>query len=81
MSFICPLVMVLRKPDYVITCLYMSTFFTMLLVLLTRVGFPYSNVKGNIAPHRAFILHTEREFYSKVALFFPVDTITEVKQR
>ena len=61
-SFLCPLVMVMNRPNNVITTLYMLTFTTMILVVLTRVGFPYS---AKNAPHRALIINTDREFYDR----------------
>ncbi len=66
-SYLCPLVMVLEKPSRIMTTLYLTTFVTILLVCSTRLGFPYSGEKGNLAPHRAFAIHTEREFYNKVS--------------
>ena len=36
MSFLCPLVMVMNKPNNVITTLYMSTAITAILVMSTR---------------------------------------------
>ncbi|XP_040581648.1 endoplasmic reticulum metallopeptidase 1 [Lepeophtheirus salmonis] len=65
MSYICPLVMVMRKPIYVVSALYMSTIITVILVLTTRLGFPYSASPTNLAPQRSLIMHTAREFYSK----------------
>ena len=43
------------------------TFTTMILVVLTRVGFPYSapSSGGNVAPHRALIINTAREFFDR----------------
>ena len=65
-SFLCPLVMVMNRPNNVITTLYLVTFTTMILVVLTRVGFPYSAPPaGNVAPHRALIINTAREFYDR----------------
>jgi len=64
-SFICPLAMVMNKPMNVIVTLYISTLVTLILVVTTRLGFPYSGVEGNLAPHRALVLHTGREFYNK----------------
>lgn len=65
MSFLCPLVMVMRKPNNVISTLYMTTIITIILVITTRLGFPYSSNPKAIAPHRSLILHTSREFYNK----------------
>eukprot|EP00096_Caligus_rogercresseyi_P010754 TRINITY_DN4013_c0_g1_i1.p1 TRINITY_DN4013_c0_g1~~TRINITY_DN4013_c0_g1_i1.p1 ORF type:complete len:900 (-),score=145.35 TRINITY_DN4013_c0_g1_i1:1936-4635(-) len=65
MSYICPLVMVMRKPIYVVSTLYMSTIITVFLVLTTRLGFPYSSSPDNLAPQRSLIMHTAREFYGK----------------
>ena len=42
LSFICPLFMVLKKPPQVMTTLYMTTFLSVILVVTTRLGFPYS---------------------------------------
>ena len=64
-SFLCPLVMVMRKPNNVISTLYMSTIITVILVITTRLGFPYSSNPKSVAPHRSLILHTSREFYNK----------------
>ena len=66
-SFLCPLVMVMNRPNNVITTLYLVTFTTMILVVLTRVGFPYSapSSGGNVAPHRALIINTAREFFDR----------------
>ncbi len=66
--------MVMHKPDRVITTLYMSTFVTVLLVVLTRVGFPYSAKPGNLAPHRSFFLHTARQFYDRNGLLLDEDS-------
>lgn len=64
-SYLCPLVIVMRKPTNVTTALYMTTIITGILVCTTRLGFPYSpGPKGS--PHRSMILHSSREFYSKV---------------
>ena len=65
LSFLCPLVMVMNKPNNVISTLYMSTIITVILVLTTRLGFPYSSNPKAVAPHRSLILHTAREFYDK----------------
>ncbi len=65
-SFLCPLVMVMSKPSRVLSTLYMTTLLTVILVVLTPLGFPYSGDKNNLAPHRSFVIHTEREFYDKV---------------
>ena len=64
-SFLCPLVMVLKNPSRVITVLYMTTFVTVIAVITTSLGFPYSAKPDNLAPHRSLILHTSREFYDK----------------
>ena len=64
-SFLCPLVMVMRKPNNVISTLYMTTIITIILVITTRLGFPYSSNPKAVAPHRSLILHTSREFYNK----------------
>ena len=36
-----------------------------MLVLSTRLGFPYSASGSNLAPHRSFVMHTAREFYDR----------------
>lgn len=64
-SFLCPLVMVMNKPSNVITTLYMTTIISVILVVTTSLGFPYSSSPSNLAPHRSFVLHTAREFYGK----------------
>ena len=46
LSFICPLFMVLKKPPAVITTLYMTTILSVILVVTTRLGFPYSGQLG-----------------------------------
>ena len=46
LSFICPLFMVLKKPPQVMTTLYMTTFLSVILVVTTRLGFPYSGQLG-----------------------------------
>ena len=46
LSFICPLFMVLKKPPSVMTTLYMTTFLSVILVVTTRLGFPYSGQLG-----------------------------------
>ena len=46
LSFICPLFMVLKKPPAVITTLYMTTILSVILVVITRLGFPYSGQLG-----------------------------------
>ncbi len=61
--------MVIEKPTRLLTTLYLSTLATMVLVCSTKLGFPYSGEKGNLAPHRAFVLHTEREYYDKVCVY------------
>lgn len=65
LSFICPLFMVMNKPPAVMTTLYMTTFITVVLVVTTRVGFPYSADPGSLAPHRSLVIHTGREFYNR----------------
>ncbi len=57
--------MVLQNPNALLTTLLLTTKVTFLLVCTTRLGFPYSGDKNNLAPHRAFALHTEREFYNR----------------
>ena len=42
----------------------MTTFTTILLLLGTSLGFPYSSQEGYLAPHRALVIHTSREFYN-----------------
>ena len=64
-SFICPLSMVMNKPKNLITSLYLITFATMGAVLFTQLGFPYSNSPTNLAPHRALVIHTDRQFYKR----------------
>jgi len=63
-SFICPLAVVMNKPQNVIMTLYCVTFATIAAVLFTSLGFPYSSDPSNLAPHRALILHTDRHFYN-----------------
>ena len=46
LSFICPLFMVLKKPPAVITTLYMTTILSVILVVTTNLGFPYSGQLG-----------------------------------
>jgi hypothetical protein len=65
--------MVLNKPDRVITSLYMTTFITVILVVCTRIGFPYSATPGNLAPHRAFVINTAREFYDREGKMYKDD--------
>ena len=73
-SFLCPLVMVMNRPNNVITTLYMVTFTTMVLVVVTRVGFPYSAPHGgHVAPHRALIINTAREFYDRQGHLYKED--------
>lgn len=64
-SFICPLAMVMNKPVNVITTLYMVTLVTMGLAMFTQFGFPYSNTETNLSPHRALVIHTQRQFYNR----------------
>ena len=65
--------MVTRKPQRILTALYLMTFAAVFLVCCTRLGFPYSGDKeSGLALHRAFIVHTERESYSKVIISFPL---------
>lgn len=65
LSFICPLFMVMNRPPAVMTTLYLTTFISVILVVTTRLGFPYSASPTNLAPHRALIVHSSREFYNK----------------
>ena len=65
-SFICPLAMVMNKPVNVITTLYVVTLTTMAAALLTQLGFPYSNTPSSLAPHRALVIHTDRQFYNRL---------------
>lgn len=64
-SFLCPLAMVIKKPLNVIWSLYLISFFTMVALMTTSVGFPYSGDKTDFTPHRSLIVHTAREFYNK----------------
>jgi hypothetical protein len=64
LSFICPLAIEMNKPGHVITALYIVTFSTMVAALCTQFGFPYSNTPSNLAPHRALLIHTDRQFYN-----------------
>jgi len=64
-SFLCPLAMVMKKPMNIVMSLYVVTFFTVGAVISTRLGFPYSSDETNFAPHRALVIHTDREFYNK----------------
>lgn len=64
-SFLCPLVMVMKKPTNVIATLYVVTFATMVAALTTQLGFPYSSSPTSLAPHRALVIHTDRQFYNK----------------
>lgn len=59
--------MVMRNPDGIITTLYIIPLFTFLLFAVTQLEFPYSGSPDNLAPHRALILHAERQFYDKVS--------------
>ena len=65
LSFICPLFMVMNRPPAVMNTLCMATFVSVILVVTTRLGFPYSASPSSLAPHRSFILHTAREFYNR----------------
>ena len=65
LSFICPLFMVMKRPTAIINTLYMVTFTTVILVISTRLGFPYSASPSNLAPHRSLIIHASREFYHR----------------
>ena len=58
--------MVMNKPGNVTTSLYMTTAITMILVVTTRLGFPYSAAPNSLAPHRSLVVHKSREFYNKV---------------
>ena len=58
--------MVIRKPNVAVTVLYGTLIASMMAVVLTPLGFPYSVEKGNLAPHRSFIIHTARQFRNKV---------------
>lgn len=74
LSFICPLFMVMHRPPAVMTTLYMVTFFSVILVVTTRLGFPYSASPSNLAPHRSLIVHTAREFYNRTGEKFKDDS-------
>ena len=73
MSFLCPLVMVMNKPNNVITTLYMTTLVTAILVCATKLGFPYSASPDNLAPQRSLIIHSGREFYDKAGHLYKED--------
>jgi len=73
-SFLCPLVMVINKPMKVITSLYVTVMVTMFVCLFTKFGFPYSVSPGNLAPHRALIIHTDRQFFDMKGTITKEDT-------
>ena len=73
-SFLCPLVMVINKPMKVITSLYVTVMVTMFVCLFTKFGFPYSVSQGNLAPHRALIIHTDRQFFDMKGTITKEDT-------
>jgi len=65
MSFLCPLVMVMNRPNNVITTLYMTTIITAILVSTTKLGFPYSASPTDPAPQRSLFVHTDRQIFDK----------------
>lgn len=73
-SYLCPLAMVTKKPMHVITTLYVTTLITLVAILTTSLGFPYSATEDNLAPHRGLVIHTAREFYNKDGSLIKTDS-------
>ncbi|XP_023345863.1 endoplasmic reticulum metallopeptidase 1 isoform X2 [Eurytemora carolleeae] len=74
LSFLCPLSMVMNKPTNVITTLYLTTFITVIAVIVTPLGFPYSASESSYSPHRALVIHTDREFYNRDGTLHKADS-------
>ena len=74
LSFICPLFMVMKKTHIVPSILNITTILSVILVVATPLGFPYSASPRSLAPHRSLVLHTSREMYDKAGSKFKDDS-------
>ncbi|XP_050425475.1 endoplasmic reticulum metallopeptidase 1-like [Adelges cooleyi] len=62
-SFYSPLVFLIRKVNTVFISLTLILLTSLLVLVFTPFGFPYSGDSNNLAPQRYMVSHVERSFY------------------